>query len=111
MKKLQLVSLILILLVFSCSRKLSNPLKGSISSSRTTDTSALHMNGTAVYLYPTNNFRVRSLEKSTVASIVRFPDSSYNIIAIGEHAIGYGNLKECFVSKGSLIQKNQIIGT
>ncbi len=66
--------------------------------------------GNTVYLMPKNNLSVRAIENCQILAIVSTKDSVKIVVAKGKINAGYGNLNKCYVSKGDLIIRGQIIG-
>jgi hypothetical protein len=95
--------------IISCSPKLLNPLEGSHNFIAEPKGDG-NIDGKAIVFKPDKNLQVRAIEKCKIIFAVSTEDSATLILAKGKFYTGYAYFKKCYVRKGDVVKRGQIIG-
>ena len=94
-------------LLFSCSNKLLNPLKGSKISGKN---GHYYANGNRIILEPKNTLNVKAITGGKIVKVIQTTGPGIVVITKGEIMVGYGNLEKSYVVEGDSIGRGQLIG-
>lgn len=106
MKKVVLIKVLGIFILYGCSKKILLPIeKGEVLDKG----SPKLISGYYFYIKPKYKYEIQASENGIVEHVL-ITDSTTSVIIKGKYEIYYGNLKESYVKKGFKIKKGQAIG-